>query len=177
MLDLAYAFGIFAGYVILYRLNDALIGSTHFGGVASLIFLPAFVRLLGFLLIGPWTIFPLFFAALICVDLGLGIGQQVIVAMALSCGAPIALAFACKMTELNPTLSNLTVGRMFVLSLASAVGSSAAYNISLIIVGNENASPSTTLAALAGDTLGTWAVIYTLKLILTAVGRLLPKRR
>lgn len=150
-----YAFGIFVSYVLLYRLNDFLIGNTVFGGVASILFLPAFVRLLGFLLIGPWTIIPLFFAALICVDLGFDFGEQIVVAMALACGSQIALIFANRASGLNPTLDNLTVGRLLLLSFASAVGSSAAYNGALILAGHSGATVSTMFIALAGDALGT----------------------
>lgn len=166
-----YAFGIFVGYVLLYRLNDFLIGNTVFGGVASILFLPAFVRLLGFLFIGLWTIIPLFFAALICVDLGFDFGEQITVAMALACGSQIALVFANRVSGLNPTLDNLTVGRLLLLSFASAVGSSAAYNGALILVGHSGGSVSTMFIALAGDAFGTWTVIYFLKMLLTFVGR------
>lgn len=167
-----YAFGIFAGYVLLYRLNDILVGNTAFGGVASILFLPAFMRLLGFLIIGPLTIIPLFFAALICVDLGLGVFEQIIVASALASGSQIALVFANRGSGLHPSLVNLTAGRLLLLFFASAVGSSAAYNGALLLVGYQGASVYTTVVALAGDALGTWAVIYALKTLLTVVGRL-----
>jgi len=168
-----YAFGIFAGYVLLYRLNDILVGNTAFGGVASILFLPAFMRLLGFLIIGPLTFLPLFFAALICVDLGLGAVEQIIVALALASGSQIALVFANRTSGLQPSLVNLTAGRLLLLSFASAVGSSAAYNGALILVGYANASVYTTAIALVGDALGTWAAIYALKTLLTIVGRLI----
>jgi len=171
-----YAFGIFAGYVLLYRLNAVLVGNTAFGGVASILFLPAFMRLLGFLIIGPLTVIPLFFAALICVDLGLGVIEQIIVAIALASGSQIALVFANRGSGLHPSLVNLTAGRLLLLSFASAIGSSVAYNGALTLVGYEAASVFTTVVALVGDALGTWAAIYALKMFLTILGLMLMSK-
>jgi hypothetical protein len=42
-------------YIALYYLSDWLVGNEAVGGVASIFFLPAFVRLLGFLLVGYWV--------------------------------------------------------------------------------------------------------------------------
>lgn len=79
-------------YVALYYLSDWMVGNQALGGIASLIFLPAFIRLLGFLVIDYWIIPALFVAGLFCVDLGLGLSGKVVVSAFLSVGGPFVCA-------------------------------------------------------------------------------------
>lgn len=169
------ALGIWFGYVLLYQLNSILMGTEAFGGIASLIFLPAFVRLLGFLFLGLWAIVPLFFAALICVDLGLNFFEQFFVSLALSCGAPLALRVICSIIKISPMLDDLNARKLILLSSASAFGSAAAYHLALLSIGNVSTSNLILIATVIGDALGTWTIIYALKLILNLGGILLSK--
>lgn len=164
-----------AGYVGLYQLNVFIMGETAFGGLASLVFLPAFVRLLAVLLIGWWAIPTLFVAAWFCVDLSLSPGSQFIVAGALALGAPLAIQSTRKHAGLHPTLSNLTWRRLLLLSFASAFGNGAAYHLGLLFVGGAPGLVSSFPATILGDTVGTWAVIYAIKFILNLVGKI-PSR-
>lgn len=164
-------------YVLLYRANVLLVGSESFGGIAALIFLPAFIRLLGFLLIRFWTVPPLFVAAWFCIDLGLDPASQFVVALALAVGAPVAIDQMCRAIELQPSLGNLSGRKLLALSAASAVGSSLAYHLALVLVGVEFDLDRTLLATIVGDALGTWAIIYVLKFAMTVAGRALPPSR
>lgn len=158
-------------YIILYKVNVLIMGSDDFGGIASLVFLPAFIRLLGFLLIGYWTIPALFVAAWFCVDLGLDPISQFIVALSLSIGSSIATGEVSRAIDLNLTLANLTGAKLLILSLASATGNAAAYYFGLSLVGAEANSSSTFYATILGDTLGTWIMIYGLKGVLIILDR------
>lgn len=163
-------------YVALYEINVLLIGDTAFGGIASLLFLPAFIRLLAVLLLG-WRSAPiLFVAAWICVDLELSTASQLIVASALAVGAPIGIQIAKQLSGLNVTLNNLTGKRLLFLSFAAAIGNSAAYHLGLAAVGISSRIDILVPVTILGDTIGTWIVIYGLKATLMCAGKLLPKR-
>lgn len=154
-------------YISLYELNALVMGTEAFNGVAAWVFLPAFVRLLGFLLVGFWSIPALFVAALFCVDLSLSPTSQVVVSIFLAVGAPIALGIASKVIGVEASLANLTGSRIFILSVAAALGSGAFYHIGLSIVGAQTHSMASFFTSALGDAAGTWVVIYTLKMLLT----------
>lgn len=154
-------------YVGLFHVSGMLAGNEAFGGVASIFFLPAFVRLLGFLVIGYWAIPALFLAALPCVDLGLNIADRAIVAAFLATGAPLGIALAAQLCKLRPSLSNLTPLRLLWLSIGSSLGNAIFYHLGLNIVGHGAAAH---LATFIGDAAGTWAVIYAIKAALTLRG-------
>lgn len=163
-------------YISLYRLNAMFIGTDAFNGVAAWLFLPAFVRLLGFLLVGFWSIPALFVAALICVDLSLGPAAQIIVCVFLAAGAPIALWAACNLVGVQPSLKNLSGSQLLILSVAAALGSGASYHIGLTLVGADVHSAASFFTSAFGDAVGTWVVIYVLKFFVMLSSRaLLPK--
>ncbi len=164
-------------YILLYQANVLIVGSAAFGGITALVFLPAFTRLLGFLLLRFWTVPPLFIAAWFCVDLGLDPGSQFVVALALAVGAPIAIDQMCRAIRLEPSLGNLSGQKLLALSAASALGSGLTYHLALLSVGVELALNRTLIATIVGDAVGTWAIIYILKFSLMAAGRLLPASR
>ena len=162
-------------YVCLYRLSGIISGNEAFGGFASLFFLPAFVRLLAFLIIGYWSIPALFVAALFCVDLGLGPDGRIVVSAFLAVGAPLGIAVAMQMVELDLSLSNLTPSRLLWLSMGSALGNAVAYQTGLSIVGFETHGLLERAVTFIGDTAGTWTIIYILKASLTIIGRSLSR--
>jgi hypothetical protein len=163
--------GFAALYVSLYQLSGLISGNEAFGGVASAFFLPAFVRLLAFLIIGYWSIPALFVAALICVDLGLGLDARIIVAAFLATGAPLGIAFVMRAIDLDLSLSNLTPGRLLWLSIGSSMGNTIFYQIGITLAGVRTHGPLDDVVTFVGDTAGTWAIIYLLKLALTVLGR------
>lgn len=169
--EVLFAFAMAALYVALYRLSDVLAGNEAIGGIASLIFLPAFVRLLGFLVIGWWITPALFVAGLFCVDLGLGLESRAVVAAAIAVGAPIGISLVSRFVALDTRLFGLTATKLLVLSFASALGNALFYKTSVMLVRGDPLDPAVMLFILAGDTLGAWAVIVTIKWLLTLVAR------
>lgn len=163
-------------YIALYRLNLLIMGNEEFGGLASILFLPAFIRLLATLLIGWWSIPALFIAAWFCVDLGLSPASHFIVVAALAIGAPLTIQCARQAARLNTSLANLTGKRLLILSFASALGSAAAYHLGLLLTGTSHQLDETFLATIIGDSSGTWLVIYALKGAMTLLGRRLQPR-
>lgn len=158
-------------YVALYYLTGLLAAENLPVAVASLLFLPAFARLLGFLVIGYWSIPALFIAGLFCVDLGLGFSDRVLVSAFIATGAPLAIGTMSRLLHLQPSLTNLTAIRLLWLSLASSFGNMIFYNTGLALVGLEFFQPQVLAATFIGDALGTWAIIYVIKLGLTSWGR------
>lgn len=164
-------------YIALYQLNVLIMGTEAFSGVASVLFLPAFVRLLGFLLVGLWVVPTLFVAAWWCVDLGLDPTSQIIVAFSLSIGSPIALWVARRLVDIQPKLENLNGIHLLVLSIAAALGNGTAYHLGLSVVGAEPQSINSFMVTALGDAVGTWAIIYSLKTLLIFIGRLISLSR
>lgn len=162
-------------YVSLYQLSGAISGNEAFGGFASAFFLPAFVRLLAFLIIGYWSIPALFVAALICIDLGLGTDAKIVVAAFLAVGAPLGIALTMRVVKLDLALSNLTPARLLWLSMGSALGNTIAYQAGLSIVGFKPHGLLADAVTFIGDTAGTWAIIYLIKVALTLFGRSLSR--
>ncbi len=150
-------------YVALYHVSEALIDQEVVGGVASLLFLPAVVRLLGFLLVDFWIIPALFLAALACVDLHLAWPDRIVVSAFLALGGPLGTAAVAAFSGLKPSLSNLTPRHLLGLSIGCSLGSALAYNLSLALVGIENLGLRTQLATFIGDSVGTWIAIYAIK--------------
>lgn len=158
-------------YIALYRLSEALSGNEAFGGVASLFFLPAFVRLIGFMVIG-WAIAPaLFVAALFCVDLGLGLEGRVVVSAGLAVGAPLGMWLVSKVVALDAHLFGLNALQLLWLSIGSALGNALFYKMGVVLVRGDAMDPAIWASILAGDILGTWGVMIVGKWLLTSFGR------
>ena len=168
---LQFAAFIVALYVSLYYLTGKLVSNNLPVSVASLLFLPAFARLLGVLVIGLWSIPALFIAGLVCVDLGLGWDGRIVVSAFIATGAPLAIKIASSVQRLEPTLSNLTPARLLWLSLASSLGNMVFYNLSMALVAVGDFNLAVIGTTFIGDALGTWTVISVIKLGLTAYGR------
>ena len=91
-------------YVGLWFVVEA--GSTFWevDGLADLAFFPAFVRVLGFLLIGLWIIPSLFLAFVILtlsgamIYQGLELPQQLVLGVLIASGGPLALALIRRVT-------------------------------------------------------------------------------
>lgn len=170
--NIAAAAAISAAYIALFYISDFLISRQELvGTVASLYFLPAFVRLLGYLIIGYWVIPALFLAALFCVDLGLDLEARLAISAFLAIGGPLGVAIAGWLCNLKPTVSNLSPARLLILSLGCAAGNSIFYNYGLEVVGHGGAGVNAKAAIFVGDLVGTWVVIYLIKAALATVRR------
>jgi hypothetical protein len=158
-------------YLLLFQLNASIVGTFETHGIATLIFLPAFTRLLGFLLIGFWAAPFLFIGAAISLDFGLDLRAQITVAALLELGAPAALMLTQKAGLHRPPLKFLTARQLLALSLVAALGSATTYHIGLWLAGLEVYSVQSFATATFGNAAGAWAVMYAIKIVLMAVGK------
>jgi len=166
--DIATA-GIFALlYVVLFHISDALVDNMSVGGMASLLFLPAFLRLLGFLIVGLWIVPALFVAGCWLVltgayDVGPGYRVDLLITAFTAIGGPLGVAVAARLSRLQPDLANLTPLRLLALSFACSAGNALFHHASLRLSGVVEGPSLATLAIFAGDMLGTWVIIYAIK--------------
>lgn len=166
-----FAAAMSALYVVLYRVSDFFAGNETVGGVASVIFFPAFVRLRGFLVIRWWIVPALFFAGMFCVDLGLGLEARIFVSLAIAFGAPTGIYLVACATNLSPKLDGLNAMQLLWLSLGSAGGNALFYNAAVAIARPYQSGENFVLEIFLGDALGTWFMILMIKWLLTLAGR------
>lgn len=164
-------------YIFLYDLNENIFGNSGVTAIAAMVFLPAFVRLLGFLLIGFWATPFLFIGATVSLDFGLEPKDQIILAALLEVGAPAALIILEKTGLNQPTFKYLTGSQLLVLSLAAALGSAITHHIGMSLAGLKMHSMQSLLIAFFGNIAGTWTVIYTIKVVLTTIAKASSKLR
>lgn len=164
-------------YLLLYQFNVSILGTLGTSEIAALVFLPAFARLLGFLLIGFWAVPFLFLGAALSLDFGLELKAQIILAALLEAGGPAALMLFEKAGLTQPPLKYLTGGQLLALSLVAALGSAITYHIGLSLAGLKMHSMQSFAIAVFGNAAGAWAVIYTAKIVLTTLGKTLSKLR
>ena len=131
----------------------------------------AFLRLAAFLVIGYWSIPALFVAGFCCIDFGMNLSGIAIVSAFCAVGGPFAVDMAAKAISLRPSLSNLTPSRLLLLSLACAVGNAVFMKLGLSLVNYETSKMPDYASIIVGDTLGTWVMIYLIKMGLTVWGR------
>lgn len=162
-------------YIALYRLSGTLAGNEAIGFAVSILFLPAFVRLLGYLLFEFWSVPALFVAALVCVDLDLAWPERTLVAGCLALGGPLGAYLAGRLSGLEPGLNNLSSLRLLVISLGCSAGNALFYAGALMAVGHPGSGYQQVFFILIGDTLGTWTIIYLIKAGLTISGRALQR--
>lgn len=158
-------------YLLLYQLNAGIFGTFETHGIAALVFLPAFARLLGFLLIGLWAAPFLFLGAALSLNFGLDLRDQITVAALLEAGAPAALILIQKAGLHRPPLKHLTGRQLLVLSLVAALGSAITYHIGLSLAGLEVYSARSFATTVFGNAAGAWAVMYAAKIVMTVVGK------
>lgn len=168
------AFGLL--YISLYHLSALVSEPQKAGGLASIFFLPAFVRLLGFLIVEFWIIPALFLASIFLIltgayDLGPGNGLEIVITAFTSVGGPFGVFIASRIGDLKPSLVNLTPLRLLVLSIGCAGGNVAAHYLSFMVIGFDPPTGHVMVTIFLGDLIGTWVIIYLIKIALTVYGR------
>lgn len=163
--------GISSAYVALFYISDILAGTQAVAGFASVFFLPAFVRLLGFLLIGMWVAPALLLAGTLLVltdsyDLGLGVEAEMIVTLVAAFSGPLGAATVARFSELKPNLENLNPTRLLVLSIGCSGANTIGYSLTLESLGLSRHESYVFFAIFVGDMVGTWVIIYMIKLIM-----------
>jgi len=162
-------------YVALYYVSGLVSAPQGFDGVASFLFLPAFVRLLGFLLIGYWIIPALalggaFLSLTGAYDLGPGVGMELVVTSCTAVGGPFGVFVASRLGKLQPSLQNLTPVRLMALSIGCAGGNAIFHRFGLTVVGMPHYGFALDFVIFLGDFIGTWTIIYLIKTLLTLYG-------
>ena len=164
-------FGISLGYVALYFISGIVAGTQTVAGIASVFFLPAFVRLLGFLLIGMWVAPALFLTGTFLVlagsyDLGSGFTAELIVTLVTAFSGPAGAAAVARFCALKPNLENLTPSRLLALSIGCSGANTIGYSLTLELLGLSHLESYLFSSIFVGDMIGTWVIIYAIKLIL-----------
>lgn len=164
--------GFWLLYIALYHLSDVFASVQGVEGLVSFFYLPAFIRLLGFLIVGYWII-PTLFAASVFLsitgayDLGPGLAPELIIAAFTAVGGPFGVFLASRLANLKPSLSNLTPLRLLCLSVGCAMGNAVFHYFAWVVIGDCTFSPVRYFAIFFGDFVGTWAIIYLIKTGLT----------
>lgn len=168
--------GAFAAlYVVLYHFSSLISASQGFQGVASALFLPAFVRLLGFLLIGYWIIPALFLGGAFLsltgsYDLAPGVTVELVMTAFTAVGGPFGVFVASRVGRLQPSLENLTALRLMGLSIGCAAGNAVFHRMAIEVVGITPGNVQQDFVIFFGDFVGTWVIIYLIKTVLTLYG-------
>lgn len=163
-------------YILLYQFNASIIGTSGNAEIAALVFLPAFVRFLGFLLIGLWAIPFLWLAAALSLNFEIDLKALLFLAACLELGAPLSLALFRKAVPVHIAFEYITGRNLLALSLVAAFGSAVSYHIGLSLVGVGAFSVQTFAIAVVGNAAGTWVIFYAIKIALTAFGKMYSRR-
>lgn len=158
-------------YILLYQLNASIIGTSGNSKITALVFLPAFVRFLGFLLIGLWATPFLWVAAALSLNFEIDLKALLLLAACLELGAPLSLALFRKIVPVQIAFEYITGRNLLALSLVAAFGSSVAYHIGLSLVELDPYSARSFATAVAGNAVGTWIIFYVIKIALTVFGK------
>jgi len=155
-------------YVLLFYASAALVGNQRIGGIASLVFLPAFIRLLGFLVIGYWIVPSLFLAGVYlsvtgAYDIAPGLDAELMITAATALGGPLGVALVSRLTRLEPSLSNLTPLRLLALSFGCSLGNALFHHAAMIWLGLSSGVTAGTISIFIGDMIGSWVIIYGVK--------------
>jgi hypothetical protein len=149
--------------------NQELFAHSEFVRGVNWIYLPAGIRLLSTLLLGVDGALGLLLASWV-VDFFYFFPNDPIrsfVGGILATAAPYAVyRLAREIYGLNASLSNLTAGRLLMLSAAYAIAGPLLHNIWFYLSGDTQNIVQRFLAMVIGDFSGTLIVIYTLKVIL-----------
>lgn len=160
------AAAVFLLYVGLFHISGLITYNQGFAGTASILFLPAFVRLFGVLIAGWWSIPALWAASYVCLSHIADVQDRALVAACLATGAPLAVMLTSRLIGLRPTLRNLQPMHLFWLALASGLGNSLFYNSGLWLVGLQRQPFTSVTVTFIGDVAGTWFILYCIKFLL-----------
>lgn len=134
-------------------------------GFASLPFLPAAIRVLGFVLLGLWVI-PYLWAAFAILSLAglmvypeVGLWDQLALGLFVASGGPATMALIFRLSKVSIELIDLTLMRLFSLSVACAVGNAFFYSVALANFAEASPSIELTMGIFFGDILGCITVL------------------
>ena len=165
-------------YAFLFLLTKELGLTSANVGLISYFFLPAFVRIIAFLIFGPIAIPILFGGGLICVvmgwyDLGSGYAPELIVTLLTSIGAPIGAFIVAHLRGIRPDLHGMSPWDLLWLSAGCAAGNALLLVLALQAVGAVPQSFGLFAGIFIGDCVGAWLVLLVLRAFLPTLVRLL----
>ncbi len=163
-------------YVGLFGLTHALIGVQSFDGLVSLLFLPAFVRLMAFLVIDFWTIPLLFLSGYVCIlfgwyDVAPGNSVEISATVAMAFGSTLGTWVAMRLRRVRADLFALSPLDLLWLSIGCSLGNALLQSLALYLALTTPPHFGVMAAIFWGDTLGTWLTI-----LLVRAGLLLANR-
>ncbi|MFM7028738.1 MAG: hypothetical protein ACKOXK_08710 [Chakrabartia sp.] len=169
-------------YVALFWVTNALVGALVLQGLVSLLFLPAFVRLISFLVLGFWAMPLLFFAGYLCILLGFydiapGNNVEIAATIAMAIGAPVGTWIVMKLRRVRPDLNALSPLDLLWLSLGCSLGNAVVQKMALLTMLPAPPGRGIMIGLFIGDTLGTWLAIMLVKAGLTFASRFAVGRR
>lgn len=163
-------------YIGLFWLTHKLVGIQGFDGLVSLLFLPAFVRLIAFLVIGFWSIPLLFFAGYLCIligwyDIAPGNGVEMSATLAMAFGAPLGTWVAMQVRRVQPDLIALSPIDLLWLSIGCSLGNALLQSLALYLALATPPHLDVMAAIFWGDTMGTWVTILLVRAGLLVANR------
>ncbi len=145
------------------------------GDYVAIPFLPAFVRVIGFILIGLWIVPFLFLAFGVLIFTGalaypeLAVGDQLFLGLLIASGGPFALALATATAKMPRDLLDLSAPDLFMLCLVCASGSAVSYGAGLALVDLRAPDLSLTTSIFVGDMIGQLVVLGLVASLLRAL--------
>ena len=159
-------------YVALWLPLDLGADLSGLGEIVSVPFLPAAVRVIGFLLIGLWIIPFLLIAFGILTFIGAmaypGVTATglVVLGLVVASGGPVAMALVTRLASLRRDVIDLGWRDLTLLCAVCAAGNALSYNAGLVIVGVSRPSASLAPAIFLGDFMGGFIVLGLAALLL-----------
>ena len=160
-----------------FQLNEWLFSSLELHSGANWIYLPAGLRLLSTLLLGGRGAIGLFLASLAVFTFNFAQIDftTMLIASVISAFMPYLAYRTALNFGMNPSLENLSVKALFVLTFLYALLSSTTHSFWYWIRGTSTDFFSTLSVMFIGDLIGTLIVIYAIKFALMIIDRL-PKK-
>lgn len=160
-------------WVCLFRLNEWAFPFLEKTRTASWLFLPAAWRLVAVLVWGWRGAIGLSIGTLVTTDdlFGDGFAASAVAAVMSGAAPLLAVGLMRKPLALRPDLNGLRAADLALLAGLNAVCSVALINLTFALLGNPRGNQVDVFTMLVGDLVGTFLVLYTLKLALAALPR------
>jgi hypothetical protein len=166
---IGFSFFLVALYLILTRVSHFVTPHGPITGV-SWLWLPAFVRLFGSLVMGLWFIPILFIMSLISYAEDNSFQGALLLSLLVSIIVPCAVEIARRAVGIRKDLAGITARQLLSVSIVCAAASSITYSAGHMAESTEWYFYKGMASAFIGNFLGQWCVIYVLKAFFFAQG-------
>lgn len=172
---IGFSFFLIALYLILTRVSHFVAPHGTITGV-SLLWLPAFVRLFGSLVMGLWFIPVLFIMSLISYAEDNSFQGALLLSLLISIVVPCAVEMARRTAGIRKDLANITGRQLLSVSIVCAAASSITYSAGHMAENGDWYFYNALSSAFIGNFLGQWCVIYVIKAFFFAQGLIKTNR-